>query len=269
MVHDANSKATHARRRLIGQLRGSEVPKAASLAAVLNACTDMHPCRSAACPVCGTALQQVAVSVVDQFIRVPARAIRSRMHALTIVPASGCLAPDDLTVEACERVGAEIAAAFARLGLLPCIIGLEVSFNEDQTGEVEPHWCVHGHANGLDWLSSTQVKDLRAAFPPSELVKRPIRCEPLDQDIRGRLYPFKPERLRRVTSLVEDDPERKPYRETKRRPLRPWQAVSLAIVDHQLGFQGRLLLHGIDEEAVRRHLAGLGWARDGPSEHQD
>ncbi len=90
----------------------------------------------------------MAVSAVDHFIRVPARSIRSRMHALTIVPADGCIAPDDLTVSEYRRVGAEITTAFERLSLPPSIVGLEVSFNEDLTGKVEPHWSVHGHVIG-------------------------------------------------------------------------------------------------------------------------
>lgn len=89
--------AEPARVRLIGQLRRHNVPGATAVAAVLEACTDTHPCRSAACPLCGLAFQGAAVSIVDRFIRIPARAIRSRMHALTIVPASGCLTPNHLT----------------------------------------------------------------------------------------------------------------------------------------------------------------------------
>ena len=252
------------RRSLLYQLRASDEPGAAAVAAILDTCTESKPCRSAACPVCAAAFQQAAVAVVEQHIREPARAIRNRMTALTIVPASGCFAPNDLTVEACERVAAEITTALATLGLPPAVIGFEVSFNEDITGKVEPHWCAHAHTNGLDWLSAAQDAGLRAAFPRSRLVKRPIKYELLDQNPQGRLYPFKAEHVRRVTQLKSDHPEREPYRETKRRELRPWQAVTLALVKHQRGFSGRLLTHGIDAEAVRGQLRGFGWARDGP-----
>lgn len=264
MAHEPNVKTTLAQRRLIYQLGTTDVCGAKTLAATLAACTVVQPCHSAACPACGLAFQQAAVSLVNLQIRAPAHEIRSRMTALTIVPAIGCLAPDDLTIEPYKRVGTEVSAALAVLELPPAIIGLEVSFNEDATGKVEPHWCAHAHGIGYDWLSNAQERSLRAAFPPSRLVKRPVLCVPLDSNEQGSRYPFKPERVRRVTQLKTDHPHRLPYRISKRRELRPWQAVSLALVEHQLGFSGRLLTHGINEQAVRQHLEGLGWARDGP-----
>lgn len=258
----SHAKATLARQHLIGQLRRSEVTAAARVADILGGCSTARPCRSAACPVCGAVLQEVLVAMGDQFIRIPARSVRNRTHALTIVPSTGCVAPDDLTVTVFEQVGAEITTALARLGYPPMLIGLEASMNEDTTGTVEPYWCVHGHTNGFDWPSATQQDGLKAAFPPSRWVKRPVRLDLLDDRIEGRRYPFKPERFRRVTSLVTDHPDRAPYRDSKHRALRPWQAVSLAIVEHELGFERRLLIHGIDQEAFREQLKGLGWPGD-------
>lgn len=95
-------------------------------------------------------------------------------------------------------------------------------------------------------------------------MKGPVRIDPLDQRIAAQLYPFKVERFRRVTVLVTDHPTRRPYRDTIYRPLRPDQAVRLALVEHRLSFNRRLLIHGIEEEAIRRHLGALGWRRDGP-----
>lgn len=264
MAHDPHSKAALARHRLIGQLRASEVPGAEAVSDVLAACTPAAPCRSAACPVCGLASQATAVSLVEELISTPARAIRNRMTAITLVPASGIVAPEALSVEDFERVGAEITVAFAALALPAAIIGLEASFNEDTTGRFEDHWCVHGHANQFEWLSEVQTSGLRARFPPSRLVRQPVDCKPLDQRSQGRNYPFKPERVRRVTVWVTDHPLRAPYRDSKRRPLRPWQAVSLAIVEHELGFARRLRTHGIDERLIRGRLWAAGWGRDGP-----
>lgn len=249
--------------RLIGQLQRVEDRHAAHLADLLKSCTEQAPCQSAACPACGAAFQQAAVRAVDELICKPAREIRNRMSARTIVPASGIVEPADLTVDIFERVGAEVLADFAKLQLPPAIIGLEASFNEDLTERIPPHWCVHPHAIQLDWLSPVQEAGLRAAFPPSPYVKRPVRNDPLDHKIAGRLYPFKWERCRRVTFINASDPKRAPYRDTKHRPLRPAQAVQLALAEHQLGFGRRLLTHQIDERAVRRLLEPYGWARDG------
>lgn len=258
------SEAAWARRHLTNQLRVSDEPGTAALAAILDTCTGTAPCRSAACPACALAFQQAAVAIVEEHIRTPARAIRNRMTALTIVPAAGCLQPDDLSAEACDRVADEIMAALTTLCLPPTAVGIEVSANEDMTGEVEPHWSAHGHLISLEWLSRAQKAGLRACFPPSRLVKRPIHCVPLDQRLEGRLYPWKPDHVRRVIVIKNDKPERGPYRGTRHRALRPGQAVSLALVEHQRGFGGRLRIHGIDEGAVRERLVAFRWARDGP-----
>ena len=260
------AEAVLARSRLINWLCASELQGAAALAATLETCTTAEPCRSGlpACPWCGIAFQVAMVGAVDHFIRAPAQAIRGRMTATTIVPASGCLAPDNLSTEACRAVAEEIVAVYAAAGLPPSLIGLEVSFNEDDTGEVEPHWCVHGHGINLDWLSEAQEKALRAPFLRCQHVPKPVHVVELDGRLSGRQYPFKAERVRRVTFLNSGNGKRGPYRDTRHRALRVQQAVMLALVEHELGYAGRLLSHGIDREALRSHLGADWWARDGP-----
>ncbi|WP_152047144.1 hypothetical protein [Aureimonas psammosilenae] len=263
MSADPQLEATMARKWLIGHLRASDLPEATVLALILERCAATKPCRSPACAACGLAFQAAAVSIVERFIREPARSIRGRMHASTIVPGTHFVAPDALTVEAISGVGAEIANAFERCDLPPAIIGLETSFNEDKTGASDPHWCPHGHSLGQDWLSDATVRALREAFPKSHHVQRPVRVDLLDDDERARRYPFKSERSRRVTEWSESD-GRNRHRVTRHRPMRPDQATRLALVEHQFGFHRRLVFHGIDEDAACRDLKGLGWPRDGP-----
>ena len=258
------AEAVLAHRRLVNWLRASELQGAAGLAATLETCTTAGPCCSAACPRCGIAFQAAMVGAVDHFIRIPAQAIRGRMTATTIVPAAGCLAPDNLSTEACRTIAEEIVAAYASARLRPSLIGLEVSFNEDETGEVEPHWCVHGHGINLDWLSQAQDHALRAPFPPSQQVSKPVHVVELDCRLSGRQYPWKAERVRRVTFLNRGDGKRAPHRDTRHRALRVQQAVTLALIEHELGYAGRLLSHEIDREALRGHLGASWWARDGP-----
>jgi len=264
MARDPHTKASVARARLIGQLRRSDETGAAAFAAVLAACTPTDPCRSAACPVCGLAFQATAVALVEEFIRIPARAIRNRMTAITIVPASGIVAPEKLSVKDYEQVGTQVVAAFAAVDLPPTIIGLETSLNEDTTGRFDNHWCTHTHSIQQDWLSRAQEDGLKDRFLHSEKVRKTVECLPLDRRSEGYNYPFKFERVRRVTVLNTEHPTRKPFRESRRRELRPPQAVNLALVEHELGFSRRLLTHGIDERHVRQRLEAAGWGRDGP-----
>lgn len=259
MTRNRQALALIERARLIYQLRNSTSPGATALADVLTACKQMSCCQSAACPVCGLAFQRVAADIVGTFIDAPARAVRGRMTALTIIPEAGCVRPDALATDVFRHVGNQITTAFSALGLPAAITGLEASFNEDCTNEVEPHWCVHGHGLQRDWLSAAQVAALKQMFPRSQFVKRPVMCVPLDHNQTGRIYPFKPERFRRVTRWISNHPQRRPYRDTKSRHLRPSQAVGLAIAEHELGFGGRLLVHAIDEKRVEQHLIALGW----------
>ena len=265
-MHSLLQKTTRVRARLIHQLRRIDGPEAAALAATLASCRDTNSCRSAACPVCGLAFQHAACSLVEAVIREPARKLRGRMSAITIIPSTGCEAPEELTGDTFRRSTAEISAALTASGVGPCVVGIEASFNEDETGRVPPHWCVHGHIIALDWLSRSQGDALRSAFPGSDQVRRPVKIEPLDQDIAGRLYPFKPEKVRRVTYQNDHNSKdnRGPSRDTHRRDLRPWQAVRLALIEHRLSYRGRLITHGIDKELAGRHLWGFGWPRDGP-----
>lgn len=129
-----------ARDKLVVWPRDNGLLGAHALADVLDGCSKRQPCRSAACPICGLAFQAAVVDVVDKFVARPARAFRDRMYAATVVPDAGCIAFDDLAAATFRKVAREISAAFVAVDLPPAIIGLEASFNEDQTGVVAQCW---------------------------------------------------------------------------------------------------------------------------------
>lgn len=263
---DPQDRCATSQRRLIKQLRKSDVRGADCLADILARCSPAAPCGSAACYACGLKFQAAAVELVERFVRLPSREhARGRMTAITFIPTIGCVEPDELTADVFLRVRAKVKAALETVSLPPFVVGIEASFNEDLTEEVDQHWCGHAHGIGYGWLSAEQESELRAAFPRSAMVKRPILIDCLDKEINGRLYAFKPERNRRQTYLVAKPKRgRNPYRDTRRKSLRPWQAVKLAMVEHDVGFDGRLLTHGLDEGVVKQHSDGWKWARDGP-----
>lgn len=252
-------------RRRIHQLRAAGRPEDRRLANALARCTEADPCRSGACIHCGRDFQRAAFDFIEQEIRVPAlRDVRGRMSALTIVPPVDCLTPADLKASACRRVMADVVAALDACEVSTYALSLDISFNEDTTGKLEPHWCAHVHGATREWLSDSQEQALGEAFPPSRMVSRPVDVDHLDRNETGRLYIFKPDRVRRVTFRNDRNPKRRPYRDSARRTLRPWQAVALAHVEHELGFDYRLVTHGIDENAVGAALDAFYRARDGP-----
>ena len=242
-------------RRLVYKLRAAGRPEDRHLANVLARCNEANPCRSAACIHCGRDFQQVAFDLVEREIRGPARRhFRGRMSAITVVPTIGCLKPDGLSAAACERVVADVATALDACAISPYALSLDISFNEDLAGSVEP--CAHVHGLRPNWFTASEKAAFKAAFSKSATVKRPVRVEELDRDENGRLYVFKPDRVRRV---ARDDGGR-----PDRRSLRPSQAVALAHVEHELGFDYRLVTNGIDENAVGKALEAFYRARDGP-----
>ena len=251
-------------RRRIHQLRAAGCPEDLHLANTLAQCTRDFPCRSAACINCGRAFQQIAFQLYDKHIRGFARRdLRGRMFAITVVPATGCLAPDDLTADACRRVVDDVCTALAACGTSVYALSLDISFNDDTTGAVCPYWSAHAHVAGPDWWSKAKGKSFKAAFPASVLVSRPVRIDQLDANDVGLLYLFKPNRVRRVTYLNESHPSRAPFRDNHRYVLRPHQAVTLAHVEHELGFAYRLIASGINKDTINDALVAFYSARDG------
>ena len=260
------AEAVTLRRRLIDRLHIHGTPEAVALADALDACSPTLPCNSGACPVCGGDFQLVVVELVDREIKVAARTIRGRMHLGTIVPIIGCVEPDALTVDVCCQVRAAVTEALIACGIPPCLVAIDISFNEDATGVTPPHWCVHVHWIGLNWLSKVQVDALKQRFPSSSLVKKPVDHATLDTNPSARFYAYKPQRVRRVSHIAsaKADGSRGAYRDTKRYKLRPSQSVTLALVEHELGYRGRLINHGISRNAVKAVVDAFEWARDGP-----
>ena len=254
-IEDLSRHDEHNHHRLIRQLRAHGTPEDRRLANIFARCNDSNPCRSAACIRCGRDFQRVAFNLVQQEICGAARRdFRGRVSSITAVPTIGCLTPDGLSATACKRVMAKVTAALDACAISPYALSLDISFNEDLAGDVVP--CAHVHGVRPNWFTVSEKADFKAKFPKSATVKRPVRVDELDRNATGRLYIFKPDRVRRV---ARDDGGR-----PDRRVLRPWQAVALAHIEHELGFEYRLVTHGIDENAIGAALDAFYRARDGP-----
>ena len=125
---------------------------------------------------------------------------------LTIVPTSGTFEPDKLSIDACLEARDEVLAKLMRCGVPPALGCFEVAFNEDETGEVAPHWCAHSHHHVLDWPDNDCDWRLREAFPATAMTKRPVKWVALDGRPNAFAYLFKPDRDRRVTYLEASNP---------------------------------------------------------------
>ena len=253
-------------RNLIRHLRDAELPGAAALARTLMRCDDRRPCRSAACPHCGREFQLALFKLYREQIKAPARLRhRGRTSVLTIVPAAGIIEPEHLDAEVLHRVSEEVADALAACRLPPAIVTLDVSYNEDDRGRTPEHWCVHAQGVVSNWLSEGHLEALRARFPRTSRIRKPVDTDTLDNNPRGALYHLKPDRCRRVSYVVPAvEGGRNAYRDTKRYSLRPMQRVALALAEHEVGFEGRLISHDIGADAVEALFDAFYRVRDGP-----
>lgn len=254
---------TRDRSQLVYRLGKADSRAARRLSRLLSKCGS-DECGSAACPVCCGHHQAAASSLVDVFIQQPASALRGRCTLVTVVPSIGIADPRTLTAQHFAEVRKALASALAAVGYGPAVFGIEASFVEDATGRFANHWSVHAHGIALDWPSEELERNLRAWFPPSGPILKPVDFERLDGRVNAALYVFKAERFRRDVRLSTATDKRAPHRKGIPRPLRPEQAVELALVDHEVGFRDRLLTHGIDEDHVSACLKALNWPRDGP-----
>lgn len=247
-------------RRTIQNLRsdlGSE--ETDHIADLLELCSAELPCCSGACRRCLRDLQTAGIAMERDHIQgVADRTMRGRTGRATLIPVEGWAAPGELDESHLEAVREATFRALELAKIPRAICGIEVSYNEDQTGEVPDHWQAHSCLIVPDWLSEEQQKHFTVVCPG----ERAVFVERLDERDEGPAYAFKPERERRVTVLNTTHPTRQPFRDTKGYELRPWQRVILATAEHRFGLGRHQLIVGITLDEVKRSIVGLEWLMD-------
>lgn len=167
----------------------------------MESCTPKKPCNSGGCSHCEIAHQQDALEqlrglwpegtnlmmVVLIFLHLhrPPR----RLYTLKIASVKRYI---QRTLEAagCEHI--------------PLWGYLDLSFNIHSDGEFEPHWAVHLQAV----LPESYENELKRRLGPllerdATCVKRPIRCDEIENFDRQSSYVCKPEPIRRTSFLAE------------------------------------------------------------------
>jgi hypothetical protein len=201
------TRAANSTRRLRDRLlRDYPADNAAiTLAQKLDTCNARTPCRSPACPRCAQAAQENFVATVTAYTRerrAMLAAVRNRSRpqvtfaAVTIVPGSLASLPGYLgapTVDQVHRWFTDRLAG-ARLTLLVGV--LEVQFVSCPRFPSQWLWHLHGlvETRNIDQVG----RRLRALFPASSLVPRPIQIKPWDDSRRWLRYCLKLELRRRV-----------------------------------------------------------------------
>jgi hypothetical protein len=230
--------ARKAREALVNRLRrfGKNNPDAISVANRIDLCRPRDRCMSGACPECARAWQRWFVSAAP-----PAFPTADKSYIFNLILAAGKASAGTLRIRSANILKRSVIELLSEAGMRTAILGLDLSFNEG-VGHSEPHWLLHyrGHTPDLSALNK-----LRTLLSPDSRIKRPLLVGEWDGKLAGYAYTPKPRMVRRQSYVDNSQRHRKPFRNTRERPLRGVEAVELSIFPNQLGLRKRLLLKGI------------------------
>jgi hypothetical protein len=102
-------------------------------------------------------------------------------------------------------------------------------------------------------ITANAKRILRATLRSSNEVPRPTKIQTFDGNVRALLYGEKPNYFRRETVVgIGYDRKGKPQlcRNSRSRPLRPWQDANLRAVIDKLTLEDRLVLVGLKVGAM-------------------
>jgi hypothetical protein len=133
---------------------------------------------------------------------------------------------------------------------------LDFSYNEDERPHAiaagkafQPHWSVHLHGFvPADQITPQVVTALRAMFPRSDEVPKPVDIKDFDGNPRAPAYSMKTRIQRRLTIMGTSwDRNGQPRlaRNTRYRPLRPRQEAELRLMLDRMAMRDRLVLVGV------------------------
>jgi hypothetical protein len=249
-------RAAHDRDLLVKALLRDSTPEADELAETLNGCSGQKPCLSGGCPLCRRAMQKMWVRATDELFD----ANDGRMVAANIIWRKGDirygrLAGDTIFARLDERLRKALKAA-----RIPAVGGFDISANEHEAGDFEPHWMPHA------WLLAPA-----RAFRRGEAVLRqwflsdgnrtfrPVETNDFDGNPKGFAYALKTDFIRRdsLVKRILPDGSRSTFG-TRDKPIGGPERIELALALDQAGLDARVFLRGYrllaseDDVAVRR-----------------
>jgi hypothetical protein len=164
----------------------------------------------------------------------------SLVHADLSVPVKQ-LTPD-LILDANKK----IQAILKRAGITTFVGGIDISANEDEAGEIHPHFQIQSWILVLTQEVRRVETKLRASFPKTDTTPRPVKIKEWDGNLAALGYALKNTFDRRVSYHREasEDGSQHACRNTRDRPLRVEQEIELVIALDRAGLHARLHLGG-------------------------
>jgi hypothetical protein len=237
-----------------------------SLANKLEGCKRGARCKSAACPECSAAAQDLVAEVTRRFLKEKAKT--ATIACVSIVPADGITKPGQLSLAQHQRNVRRWKETIGRAGVTWFLGGSDWSFNEHQDDRYHPHWSHHVYG----FTATTDLDDLKkrlqAQFPKTDAIPRPVKVQPWDGKRKPIGYMAKSKFFRRIGSdegqrFNKANGKNRSCRATDKQPLRSSQKRELLLHLDQIGLQGRLLLKWV--QILHRGVAGSAVVDRGPN----
>jgi hypothetical protein len=214
------------------------------LAGVIESCKPGHRCVSAACIECNRATQRLFVDAGEALLRSSSVSVTAMSVVFkgAWILQGRLINPSDLFESLSRRLRKALLVADIR----QAFGGFDVSANEHACGGFSTHYRPHAYVFVPTRQMKRAERTLRAFFPASNAVRRPLVAFDFDGRRKGLAYALKRDFQRRVTlprqALLDGSVKR---RNTRDRPLRASQKVELGLVLNRLGLGTRVFLHGL------------------------
>jgi hypothetical protein len=233
------------------------------LADKLEACKRDARCKSAACPECSTAAQDLVTEVTQQFLKEKAKIV-----SVSIVPADGTSKPGQLTPGQHARNVRRWKERLGRAGVTWFLGGSDWSFNEHEKDRYQPHWSHHLFGFTVTNGPEDLKKKLQNQFPKTDAIPRPVKVQEWDSKKKAIRYMVKSKFWRRIGTdkgerFDKDNNKNRSCRATDKQPLKSSQRRELLLHLDQIGLQGRLVLRWL--QIVHLGTAGPAVVERGPS----
>ena len=241
-----SGEADGERRQLVKVLRrhGKGNKEALLLAEKIAACRPGGRCLSGACPECMRATQRFFVATNADLL---ARSSVSTV-AVSVILRNARVADGKLELEP-DLFGPllrRLREALRKAGVRQAVGGFDVSANEHEEQRFAPHYRPHAWFIVPASQMARGDKVFREYFPASRTVRRPVRMQEFDGDLRGLAYAVKTDFVRRISlprqTLADGSVTR---RNTRDRPLLGCQRVEIAVALDRARLGARIFLHGL------------------------
>jgi hypothetical protein len=170
------------------------------------------------------------------------------------------------------RISRRLREALRKAGVRQAVGGFDISANEHAEQRFVPHYRPHAWIIVPASQMARGDKVFREFFPTSRTVRRPVRLQKFDGDLRGLAYAVKTDFVRRISlsrqTLADGSVMR---RNTRDRPLLGRQRVEIALALDRVGLGARIFLHGLGivKTPDGARIVGTGATKRPTSERQE